>query len=130
MLMLKTLLATTAGALIVLAAMLVMLIATPPVQAAMCGKASWYGKESCVRPLDCRTANGERYTGLEMTAAHRTLPFGTRLRVSYAGRSVVVRVTDRGPFVRGRVLDLSRAAAQRLGMLRVGVARVCLETLG
>ncbi len=78
-----------------------------------------------------RTANGERYTGREMTAAHRFHAFGTMLRVTdlATGRSVVVRVTDRGPFVAGRVLDLSRAAAQKLGIVDRGVARVRVEPL-
>ena len=64
-----------------------------------------------------------------MTAAHRTLPFGTKLRVTNKrnGRSVVVRINDRGPFVRGRILDLSKAAAARLGFIRAGHARVCLK---
>lgn len=124
MLMLKTLLATTAGALIVLAAMLMLLIVTPPVQAATCAKASWYGTESCTNPR-CLTANGEVFTSNDLTAAHKTLPFGTRLRVTLGNRSVVVRINDRGPFVAGRALDLSRAAAVRLGMLKAGVAQVC-----
>lgn len=95
-----------------------------PVLAAECGRASWYGAES-----GNRTANGEHFDGRSLTAAHRTLPFGTRLRVSHGSKSVVVRVNDRGPYVRGRVLDLSRAAAARLGMLRAGVARVCFERM-
>ncbi|MFA5897918.1 MAG: septal ring lytic transglycosylase RlpA family protein [Hyphomicrobium sp.] len=89
-----------------------------------CGKASYYGTES-----GSRTANGEPFDGSTMTAAHRTLPFGTRLRVSYRGTSVVVRINDRGPFVRGRVLDLSQAAAKRLGMIPAGVGTVCMERL-
>lgn len=75
------------------------------------------------------TASGERFDQNALTAAHRTMKFGTRLRVTYRGRSVVVRVTDRGPFVRGRCLDLSKGAAARLGMLRAGVARVTIERL-
>lgn len=86
--------------------------------------ASWYGQES-----GTRTANGERFTGNDMTAAHRTLPFGTKLRVTYRGKSVVVRVNDRGPYITGRSLDLSRAAAARLGMIPAGIARVCVERL-
>ncbi len=64
-----------------------------------------------------------------MTAAHRTLPFGTKLRVTNErnGRSVVVRINDRGPFARGRILDLSKAAAAKLGFIRAGHTRVCLE---
>ena len=73
-----------------------------------------------------RTANGERYNHGAMTVAHRSLPFGTLLRVTSArsGRAVLVRVNDRGPFVRGRVLDLSGAAADRLRMKGRGTARV------
>ncbi len=75
------------------------------------GEASWYGPGFQGR----RTANGERYDMYAMTAAHRSLPFGTRLRVCRGERCVVVRINDRGPFVGGRVLDLSKAAAQQLG---------------
>ncbi len=67
-----------------------------------------------------------------MTAAHRSLAFGTRIKVTNRnnGRTVVVRVNDRGPFIRGRVLDLSRAAAQNIGMVSSGTAKVCYEVLG
>jgi rare lipoprotein A len=77
------------------------------------------------------TANGESYDPGEMTAAHRSLPFGTRVSVRRIDndRSVVVRINDRGPFVGGRIIDLSRAAATALQMLRAGVARVELEVL-
>jgi rare lipoprotein A len=76
-----------------------------------------------------KTASGERYSHRKLTAAHRTLKFGTTVRVTRLddGRSVVVRVNDRGPFTRGRIIDLSRAAAERLGMIRAGTARVRLE---
>jgi rare lipoprotein A len=89
--------------------------------------ASWYGDPFHGRP----TASGEPFDKNALTAAHRTLPFGTRLRVTYpaTGRSVVVRVNDRGPFVPGRDLDLSQAAAERLGLIRAGVARVLVERL-
>lgn len=83
--------------------------------------ASYYGSES-----GNRTANGERFSPHGLTAAHRTLPFGTMLRVCYHG-CVVVRVNDRGPFVRGRSLDLSAGAARVIGMLGRGVARVQVE---
>lgn len=76
-----------------------------------------------------RTASGERYRGNDMVAAHRSLPFGTRVKVSHGSRSVVVRIVDRGPFVQGRVLDLSYAAARHLGMLRAGVSRVIYEVV-
>jgi peptidoglycan lytic transglycosylase len=91
------------------------------------GYASFYG-----RPHDgLRTASGERYDMDEMTAAHRTLPFGTRVRVTNLenGRRVVVRINDRGPFRKGRVIDLSYAAARKLGLVRDGVAKVRLEVL-
>ena len=77
-----------------------------------------------------RTANGERYNHGAMTVAHRSLPFGTLLRVTApSGRRVLVRVNDRGPFVAGRQLDLSGAAADRLGMRRAGTARVRYEVV-
>lgn len=89
------------------------------------GRASWYGPGFHGE----RTASGEAYDQWGLTAAHRTLPFGTRLRVTNTanGRSVVVRVNDRGPFVPGRVLDLSRAAADALGFR--GVVTVRIEQL-
>ena len=78
-----------------------------------------------------RTANGERYNHGALTAAHRSLPFGTLLRVTAprTGRRVLVRVNDRGPFVRGRQLDLSGAAADRLSMRRRGTARVTFQVV-
>lgn len=76
------------------------------------GVASYYGSELAGH----RTASGSRFNPNAMTAAHRTLPFGTLVRVIHGGRSVVVTITDRGPFVAGRVIDLSRAAAQSLGI--------------
>ena len=91
------------------------------------GVASYYGERFRGR----RTANGERFNPDALTAAHRRLRFGTRLRVTNLrnGRSVVVRVNDRGPFVHNRVLDLSKEAARRLGMMRSGTARVRIERL-
>lgn len=76
-----------------------------------------------------RTASGATYDERELTAAHRTLPFGTRVRVTHLenGREVVVRINDRGPFTKGRVIDLSREAARRLDLIRDGIARVRLE---
>jgi rare lipoprotein A len=76
-----------------------------------------------------RTANGERYDPRQLTAAHRTLPFGTKLRVTNLnnGRSVRVRVNDRGPFIRGRIVDVSYAAAQQLDMVGSGVEKVKVE---
>jgi rare lipoprotein A len=91
------------------------------------GEASYYAGKFHGR----RTASGEVYSRRRLTAAHRTLPFGTLLRVTNLanGRKVVVRVNDRGPWKRGRIIDLSRAAAEELRMIRAGVARVRLEVL-
>ena len=86
------------------------------------GKASYYGNES-----GSRTASGQRFNQEAMTAAHRTLPFGTRLKVTHGGRSVVVTVNDRGPFIKGRVLDLSKGAARAVGLTGRGVGHVVAE---
>lgn len=85
--------------------------------------ASWYGPGFHGK----KTASGERFDQNAMTAAHKTMKFGTRLRVTYRGKSVTVRITDRGPFVRGRSIDLSKAAAQRIGLIGPGHGRVCIE---
>lgn len=79
-----------------------------------------------------RVASGGWFNPNAMTAAHKTLPFGTRVRVTHAGngRSVVVRINDRGPYIRGRIIDLSRAAAGIIGMTGQGIARVRMEVLG
>ncbi len=89
------------------------------------GFASYYGHRFQGR----RTASGERYDVARLTCAHRTAPFGSRLRVTdvETGRSVVVRVNDRGPFARGRIVDLSLAAARSLGIVKRGLARVRVE---
>ena len=89
------------------------------------GLASWYGGKFHGR----LTSSGEVFDTNELTAAHRTLPFGTRVKVTNLenGKSVVVKINDRGPFVEPRILDLSRAAAEELGMVNTGVARVSLE---
>ncbi len=91
------------------------------------GRASWYGAEFAGR----RTANGEIYDPSQMTAAHKTLPFGTFVRVTNpsSGQSVVVRINDRGPFKPGRILDLSRGAAEQIGMVGAGVMTVRLEII-
>lgn len=91
------------------------------------GTASYYGKAHHGK----RTASGERFNQNALTAAHRTLAFGTRVKVTNLdnGRSVVVRINDRGPFGRGRIIDVSKAAAEQLNMLRSGTARVRLEAL-
>ncbi|WP_083900925.1 septal ring lytic transglycosylase RlpA family protein [Azospirillum sp. B4] len=93
---------------------------------AQVGKASWYGREHAGR----RTASGEAYDPEGLTAAHRTLPLGTVIEVSAHGQRVMVRVNDRGPFVKGRVLDLSAAAARALGLDRVGTAMVSIRPTG
>ena len=89
------------------------------------GVASYYGRRFHGR----RTANGERFDMRAMTAAHKTLPFGSFVRVTNPrnGRSVVVRINDRGPFIRGRTIDLSRGAAEAIGMISRGHAQVELE---
>lgn len=93
----------------------------------MRGLASYYGRFHDGQ----RTASGELFDMQAMTAAHRTLPFGTQVRVTNlkSGRAVVVRINDRGPFVKGRLLDLSYAAAKQLGVLRTGLARVRMEVI-
>ena len=88
------------------------------------GMASYYGNES-----GSKTASGQRFNQNALTAAHRTLPFGTKLRVTHGDRSVVVTINDRGPFVHGRVLDLSTAAAREVGLAGAGVGRVTAEVL-
>ncbi|MGY3608690.1 MULTISPECIES: septal ring lytic transglycosylase RlpA family protein [unclassified Bradyrhizobium] len=88
------------------------------------GMASFYGNES-----GSRTASGQRFNQNAMTAAHRSLPFGTKLRVTHGGRSVVVTINDRGPFIRGRVLDLSTGAARAIGLTGAGVGRVTAEVV-
>jgi rare lipoprotein A len=92
--------------------------------AAQTGKASWYA-------LTSKTASGEPCDPGAMTAAHRTLPFGTQIKVTNLknGREVVVRVNDRGPFAGGRILDLTRAAAQKLGFVKAGTATVKITVL-
>lgn len=91
------------------------------------GMASYYGNELAGN----RTASGERFNPGELTAAHRTLPFGSMVRVTNTsnGDSVVVRINDRGPFSHGRVIDVSHAAAREIGMHRSGTARVKLALL-
>ena len=99
----------------------------PSVVRFMTGEASWYGPGF----FGNRTANGEVYQRGTMTAAHRTLPFGTRVRVTnlWNGRSEVIRINDRGPFVHHRVIDLGHGAASSLGLTASGIAQVRLEVL-
>jgi peptidoglycan lytic transglycosylase len=88
------------------------------------GRASWYA-------LTSKTASGERCDPGALTAAHRTLPFGTKVKVENLrnGRSVVVRINDRGPFVAGRIIDLTKAAAGKLGFINSGVTSVRLTVM-
>ena len=88
------------------------------------GKASYYGNES-----GSRTASGARFNQNAMTAAHRSLPFGTKLRVTHRGQSVIVTVNDRGPFIKGRVLDLSTGAARAIGLTGAGVGHVTADVV-
>ena len=91
------------------------------------GMASWYGPKFAGR----RTASGETFDPTEYTAAHRTLPFGSKVRVTNerTGKSVVVRINDRGPFARSRVIDVSQAAARDLGLIGPGHGEVTLSLL-
>ena len=96
-----------------------------PTHAGFEGLASWYGKQFAGK----KTASGERFDPNKLTAAHKTIPFGTQVRVTHRAKSVVVRINDRGPHVKGRVIDLSRAAAEQIGIRQRGVGRVSLEVL-
>jgi rare lipoprotein A len=93
----------------------------PPVET---GRASWYD-------FDTKTASGEHMDGDALTAAHPSLPFGSRVRVANLdnGRTVVVRINDRGPFAKDRIIDVSKAAATELGMISAGVARVSVSVV-
>ncbi|MDW5318164.1 septal ring lytic transglycosylase RlpA family protein [Rhizobium sp. PL01] len=97
---------------------------TTPAKAGNCGGASWYA-------LTSRTASGERMNASYLTAAHRNLRFGTKVAVTNKrnGKTVVVRINDRGPFIRGRVLDLSKAAASHIGMISSGTASICYRVV-
>ncbi|MFW9262289.1 septal ring lytic transglycosylase RlpA family protein [Nostoc sp. CALU 546] len=103
-------------------------IATGSVRATLRGIASFYGYDFAGN----RTASGQRFNPEGMTAAHRSLPFGTKVRVTNTrnGRSVVLRINDRGPFIRGRIIDVSTGAARVLGMMGSGIAPVQVEVLG
>jgi rare lipoprotein A len=121
----------------VAAAMLVVLSAPRAYAAQPCAgvwvTASYYGKETCHGrpagrgPGTCHTAAGVPFSGQEWLVAHKTLPMGTRLHLTYGSRSVTVPVLDRGPYVRGRTLDLSEAVARALGTRAAGTAKICME---
>jgi rare lipoprotein A len=100
-------------------------VAGSAIPSLMTGHASWYGDRFADRP----TASGERYDPDKLTGAHRTLPLGSKVRVTNLlnGRSVLVTITDRGPYARRRAIDLSYGAARVLGMIRRGVTRVRIE---
>jgi rare lipoprotein A len=97
------------------------------VRSSSVGMASYYARKFHGR----KTASGERFDMHKLTAAHRTLPFGTRVRVTNLrnGRSATVRINDRGPYTRGRIIDLSYAAAKEIGLIEAGTAKVKVEVL-
>ncbi|MDD7910228.1 septal ring lytic transglycosylase RlpA family protein [Pseudovibrio exalbescens] len=95
------------------------------VTGSQCGKASWYA-------LTSRTASGEMADPSKLSAAHRTLPFGTIVKVTNLrnGKAVNVRINDRGPFVKGRVIDVTKAAADKIGFVNAGITSVKVEVIG
>lgn len=100
-----------------------MLLSTPASSNEECGVASWYGSNFHGR----LTASGENYNMHEMTAAHKTLPFGTIVKVvDNNGNEAIVRINDRGPFIKGRIIDLSSEAAKSFDLHNKGVTKVCL----
>lgn len=117
----------TWACIIVAAALALVAMQPGPAHAASCGTASWYGPGFHGRTA----ASGERFNQNAMTAAHKTLPFDTKVRVTNqkTGKSVVVRISDRGPYYGGRIIDLSKAAAKALGIIKAGTGKVCLTRL-
>lgn len=114
----------TLSSVIIAASILLAAASTIQAKDGQCGSASWYALTSI-------TANGERMDASKMTAAHRSLPFDTKVKVTNNnnGRSIVVRINDRGPFIKGRIVDLSKAAAGELGFVNSGVTKVCLSVI-
>jgi rare lipoprotein A len=112
----------TMKSIILTAASALAIVATAMPAQAQCGKASWYA-------LTSKTASGERMNPSAMTAAHRTLPLGTKVTVvnKRNGKSVTVRINDRGPFIKGRIIDLSKGAASKLGFIKSGHTSVCIS---
>ena len=109
---------------VVVAALVAVLTSTTGTFAGdQCGGASWYSLPGN------RTASGDRMNPSAMTAAHKSLPFGTKVRVvdQRSGKSIQVTINDRGPFVKGRIIDLSKAAATKLGFRNAGHTKVCIE---
>lgn len=97
---------------------LILALLAAPAVGDVCGVASWYSSGT-------RTASGEKFNPNALTAAHRSLPFGTKLKVTFKNKAVTVKVSDRGPFIKGRILDLSKGAARQLGIS--GVGHVCMK---
>ena len=112
---------TSAGAIALAGGFLVGASTASASTQSQCGNASWYA-------LYSQTASGEQMNPAELTAAHRTLPFGTKLKVTNQrnGKSVIVRINDRGPFIKGRLIDLSKAAANRLGFISAGITNISM----
>jgi rare lipoprotein A len=112
------------GALLFASTLAVLTAAPASAASEACGRASWYA-------LTSKTASGERMDPAKLTAAHPRLRFGTKVEVVNPrnGKSVVVRINDRGPFIKGRIIDVSKAAAKELGMIRSGVAKVCYRVV-
>jgi rare lipoprotein A len=109
---------------VVVAALVAVLTSTTGAFASdQCGGASWYSLPGN------RTASGDRMNPSAMTAAHKSLPFGTKVRVKdqRTGKSILVTINDRGPFIKGRIIDLSKAAATKLGFRNAGHTKVCIE---
>ena len=98
---------------------------TPAAAYQKCGKASWYAGPGS------KTASGETLRHGANTAAHKSLPFGSKVRVTNKrnGRSLIVRINDRGPYIHGRIIDLTRGGAQRLGFINSGVTPVCITRI-
>lgn len=107
------------------AGLALMVFSTTPVHSFEYGKASYYASNLVGR----KTASGQRYSHARLTAAHKTLRFGTKVRVTKGSKSVIVTINDRGPFVRGRIIDLSKSAASRIGLVSAGVANVKVEIM-
>ena len=104
---------------------LAVMTSTPAQAFSQCGHASWYAGPGA------KTASGERLNHGANTAAHKSLPFGSKVRVTNKrnGRSIVVRINDRGPFIKGRIIDLTKGGAQRLGFINSGVTNVCITRI-
>ncbi len=102
-------------------------VSFPAHSKAQCGNASWYGSKFHNK----KTASGERFNKNSLTAAHRRLPFGTRVKVTNPrnGKTVVVRINDRGPFHKNRIVDLSEKAAKMIGIKQRGSGKVCLQVI-